>query len=130
MAQTDHLILTSLGTEPDTRSAGFSGGQHFQDELPERIAGCLSEATAEFVQRNRITGMFLSGGDTAIHVIRAVGAGGLRLESELEPGIPASRLIGGILHGLPLVTKAGAFGDGETLVRSARYLAMQSREGI
>jgi len=129
VAQTDHLILTSLGAEADARSAGFPGGHHIPDGLPERIAGCLSDATAEFVRRNRIAGMFLAGGDTAIHIIRAIGSRALRLESEIEPGIPASRLIGGILHDLPVVTKAGAFGDEETLVRSARYLAMQSREG-
>jgi uncharacterized protein YgbK (DUF1537 family) len=129
MTRTDHLILTSLGTEADPRPAGFSGGQHLQDEIPGRIAGCLADATAGFVQRNRIAGMFLAGGDTAVHVLRAVGARGLRLGSELEAGVPASSLIGGILDGLPVVTKAGAFGDEETLVRSARYLAMQPREG-
>jgi len=130
MTRTDHLILTSLGTEEDTRPAGFSEGPHLQGELSERIAGCLADATAGFVQRNRIAGMFLTGGDTAIHVLRAVGARGLRLGSELEAGVPSSRLIGGILHGLPVVTKAGTFGDEETLVRSARYLAMPFRKGI
>ena len=84
--------------------------------------------TAGFIRRNRIAGLFMTGGETAINIIRAVGARGLRLESELETGIPATRIIGGILHGLPAVTKAGAFGDEETLVRSTRYLAVQSRD--
>ncbi len=127
--RTDHLILTSLGTKADTRPAGFPGGAHSREEFSERIAGCLADAAAEFVQRNRIAGMFLTGGDTAIHILRAVGARGLRLVSELEAGLPAARLIGGILHGLPVVTKAGAFGDEGAVVRSARYLAMESREG-
>jgi uncharacterized protein YgbK (DUF1537 family) len=127
--RTDHLILTSLGTGRDDRSAGIRRGRHSDDEIPERIAGCLADAAADLVRRNRVAGLFLTGGDIAIHVLRAVGARGLRLESELEAGVPASRLIGGILDGMPVVTKAGAFGDPETLVRAARYLARRSREG-
>jgi uncharacterized protein YgbK (DUF1537 family) len=128
-ARTDHLILTALGTRADARTGGIRGFQHSQDALSERIAGCLADATARFVRRNRIAGMFLTGGDTAIHIIRAVGARGLRLESELEAGIPATRIIGGILDGLPVVTKAGAFGDDGALLRSARYLARRPRNG-
>ena len=127
MAQMDHLILTSLGTETDTPAAECAGG-HSQDEFSDLLAGCLAEVTAGFIRRNRIAGLFMTGGETAINIIRAVGARGLRLESELETGIPATRIIGGILHGLSAVTKAGAFGDGETLVRSTRYLAAQSRD--
>jgi D-threonate/D-erythronate kinase len=128
VTQTDHLILTSIGTETDPPSAGLAGGYPSQDAFPELVARFLADATAEFTQRNRITGMFLTGGDTAIHILRAAGARGLRLESELEAGVPATRLIGGFLDGLPVVTKGGGFGDEETLVRSARYLASQSRD--
>jgi uncharacterized protein YgbK (DUF1537 family) len=128
MPRTDHLILASGGAEIDPPSAGLAEGHPSQGAFSERLARCLADATAEFTRRNRIAGMFLTGGDTAIHILRAAGARGLRLESELEAGVPAGRLIGGFLHGLPVVTKGGGFGDEETLVRSARHLASQSRD--
>jgi uncharacterized protein YgbK (DUF1537 family) len=123
----DHLVLTPLGAEDRTSSAGDASAQSSRSALAERIADCVADVAATFVRRNRVAGMFLTGGDTAVHVIRAVGARGLRLESELEAGVPATRLIGGAQDGLPVVTKAGAFGDEQTLVRSARYLATRPR---
>jgi uncharacterized protein YgbK (DUF1537 family) len=58
----------------------------------------------------------LSGGTTAVHVARALGASGLLVEAELEPGVPVSRLLGPRPY--PVVTKAGAFGDPATLVHA------------
>jgi D-threonate/D-erythronate kinase len=126
-AQAGHLVLTALETQVVPPAAGEPAAPPARDAFAERIACCFAEVTAEFVRKNRIAGMFLTGGDTAVHVIRAVGARGLQLEAELETAVPATRLIGGILHGLPVVTKAGAFGDERTLVRSAGYLAMRAR---
>jgi len=127
--ETDHLILTAFGAEAGPQPAAAGKSPRELESLSERLVRCLAGAAAEFLEGNRVAGLILTGGDTAIHVIRAVGARGLRLERELEAGIPATRLIGGALHGLPVVTKAGAFGDERTLVRSARYLAAQPREG-
>ena len=63
----------------------------------------------------------LSGGDTAVGVSRALGAGGLLVEDELEPGVPLGRLIGP--RPLPVVTKAGGFGSPEALERAWRVVA-------
>jgi uncharacterized protein YgbK (DUF1537 family) len=60
--------------------------------------------------------LFLSGGDTADAVLTAVHAKGLLLRKEILPGVPCGELIGTRMEGLPVVTKAGAFGDRETLV--------------
>jgi len=121
-----HVILTSLEAASGQRP--IAGSPQALDALSERVARGLADAAAAFLGRRRVAGLFLTGGDIAFHVIRAVGARGLRLTRELEAGIPAARLIGGALDGLPVVTKSGAFGDEQTLVRSARYLAAQPRE--
>jgi len=49
--------------------------------------------------------------------VRALEASGLRLDGEVEPGVAGGRLLDGPFAGLPLVTKAGGFGDPDTLVR-------------
>ncbi len=122
-----HVVLTPLGLGPGGPVTGLKTGPHSQDAFPELLATFLADVSAEFLRRNRVAGLFLTGGDTAIHVIRAVGARGLRLEAELETGVVRTRLIGGAFDGMPVVTKAGGFGDDGTLVRSTRHLAAQSR---
>lgn len=113
---TDHLILAAPGNG-ETPSAGLPAG-----EVADRLAGCLAAAAAGLIRSRNIAGLFLTGGDTAFQVLRAISAWGMRLLAELEPGIPVGTLIGGLLPGLPVVTKAGAFGDEETLVRVVRLL--------
>ncbi len=60
--------------------------------------------------------LFLTGGDTADAVLSAVGAEGIRILGEVVTGVVRGTLIGGPLDGLPVVTKAGAFGRDDTLV--------------
>ena len=60
--------------------------------------------------------LVLFGGDTAIAVTRALGASGIEIDCEIEPYMPYGRLIGGEFDGLPVVTKAGAFGSEGSLV--------------
>jgi D-threonate/D-erythronate kinase len=57
----------------------------------------------------------LTGGDTAVGVARRLGAGGIRLEGEIEPGVPVGTLISPRPY--RVVTKAGGFGEPGTLVK-------------
>ncbi|MFK7603562.1 four-carbon acid sugar kinase family protein [Deinococcus sp. SM5_A1] len=59
--------------------------------------------------------LILVGGDTAVAVGRALSATGLHVFGEFESGVPYGRLIGPLA--LPVVTKAGGFGDARTLLR-------------
>jgi uncharacterized protein YgbK (DUF1537 family) len=60
--------------------------------------------------------LFLTGGDTADAVLTSAGAKGIRIRGEVITGVVQGTLIGGALDGLPVVTKAGAFGREDTLV--------------
>jgi D-threonate/D-erythronate kinase len=77
----------------------------------------LSEALAQFLLPLawRFSGLFCTGGETARALLTAAGAVGIRLVGEVEPGVPLGRTEG--WHNLPIVTKAGAFGTPQTLVR-------------
>ncbi len=66
-------------------------------------------------------GLFLSGGDTASAVLAAVRAEALQVRGSVVPGTIASVLVGGPRHGLPVFTKAGAFGGPDNLVRLDGY---------
>jgi 4-hydroxythreonine-4-phosphate dehydrogenase len=65
-------------------------------------------------------GLVVTGGDTATSVLRAVNTTALRLLHEIEPGVPIAMSIAP--RPVPVVTKAGAFGDPDTLVRAASRL--------
>jgi uncharacterized protein YgbK (DUF1537 family) len=81
------------------------------------MAGRLANLARDRIERSRPGALLLTGGETAIAVLKALGAGGLRLAGEIEPGVALGALVGGPFAGLGLVTKAGGFGDAETLVR-------------
>jgi 4-hydroxythreonine-4-phosphate dehydrogenase len=67
-----------------------------------------------------VGGAMVTGGQTATQVLRAWGTRALNLLEEIEPGVPLATAVGS--RTLPVVTKAGAFGDPATLVRARRRL--------
>lgn len=86
------------------------------------IASSLGEIARRLVAGGRVRSLVITGGDTAVHICRAMGARGIDLVTELLPGIPLGRLLGGMAEGLPVVTKAGGFGPPDAFVRVVEYL--------
>jgi 4-hydroxythreonine-4-phosphate dehydrogenase len=80
------------------------------DALATVGGGALSE------QHDQLAGCLLSGGETARAVLLAAGVATVDISGELEPGIVLASAPD--LDGLPLVTKAGAFGDPGALERA------------
>jgi uncharacterized protein YgbK (DUF1537 family) len=80
-------------------------------------SGALAVVAAEVIRRHRPDALFLSGGDTAAKVLDAVRATGVWLQSEILPGLVQGKIKGGDCDGLAVVTKAGAFGECDTLLR-------------
>lgn len=93
-------------------TAGPGDGQRITEALAE-VVGHLSDAA-------RVDGLALTGGATAIAVARRLGARGLVIEDELEPGVPIGRLLGPAPH--PVVTKAGGFGTPDALLLGCQAL--------
>ena len=61
--------------------------------------------------------LFMTGGDTAHFVCRALGIRALRLEREFAPGVPLAIAEGGLFDGVPVVLKSGGFGEPDLLYR-------------
>lgn len=83
---------------------------------------------AELLRETTSASLFLSGGDTASAVLEAIGARGIRLHGEILPGMPEGILTGGLMDAVPVVTKAGAFGQRETLVALHEYWSKRGKE--
>jgi len=95
----------------------------------ERICGSLASVVSEVLENTKVSGIFITGGEAAIYIVRALGGEGTSLLEELEPGIPLVRLMGGKADGLLLVTKAGGFGVRETMEHCIEVLSSTAMPG-
>lgn len=62
-------------------------------------------------------GLVVIGGETLACVCTVVGADSLSLVGEIMPGVPVSRIGGGLWDGVRLISRSGAFGALDFLVR-------------
>lgn len=83
----------------------------------KRIAKVLGEIVAQLVLGQKVRGLILTGGDTAVHVCQNLEAKGIELMKELQPGIPLCKLMGGKAQGMQVVTKAGGFGQPDAFLK-------------
>lgn len=70
-------------------------------------------------------GFFATGGDTAVSIVRALDSSGVLVHREIEPGVPLLTVGTPIATGrgdTRLITKAGGFGDEETIIRAVETL--------
>jgi D-threonate/D-erythronate kinase len=100
---------------PEQRSA--SGGP---------VLKPLAEVAQRLSEEGLFEGLVLTGGATAVKVARQLGATGIRLQGEVETGVPVGTLIGPRQY--PVVTKAGGFGGPDTLVSAVEALAQSGEE--
>jgi uncharacterized protein YgbK (DUF1537 family) len=95
-------------------------------ELSEALSLALGEVADRIAGHDKTTRLFLTGGSTATRACAAMGATGLIIETEVLPGIPSMRIIGGKHDGLRIVTKAGGFGTENAIAESMKYLKESS----
>ena len=68
----------------------------------------------------KLAGILMTGGDTALAVCKELGAYGMELETEAEPGIPMGRLLGETK--VIACIKAGAFGSPEAMIAARQKM--------
>jgi D-threonate/D-erythronate kinase len=91
----------------------------------ESVLGELAEVAALLSEEGLFEGLVLTGGATAVGVARRLGASGIRLEGEVETGVPMGVLVGPKPY--PVVTKAGGFGGPDTLEGAVEALSGEER---
>ncbi|MBK0123246.1 four-carbon acid sugar kinase family protein [Pantoea sp. S61] len=98
-----------------------------RQELGERICHFLAQLTQNVCRQALPAGLYLSGGDVAIAVAQALGASGFQIQGLVAGCVPHGVLLNSELH-LPVMTKAGGFGDENTLVEAIRFIEEKSSE--
>jgi uncharacterized protein YgbK (DUF1537 family) len=129
----DHLVtktqLVALREENDVIECAFEGpasdelwnGDAFLVPVKRGVTTELDIATMlKRIHPDNVNYLFMTGGDTATLVCRALGIQGLRLEDEFAPGLPRGVAVGGTLAGTTVILKSGGFGDADVLCRIFR----------
>jgi uncharacterized protein YgbK (DUF1537 family) len=86
------------------------------------VAAWLAQAVERIVEQGLPGGLILTGGEVASAVCGRLHSGAIDLHGEVQPGIPWGILRGGPLDTLPIITKAGGFGDPTTLAAAFAFL--------
>ena len=90
--------------------------------IAEELGGIAASAlTGSGVAPHEVA-LILTGGDTAMAVLAPLGFEGIEIGGELLEGIMAGRVTGGRFSGAQVVTKAGAFGKDDALLRIVKLL--------
>lgn len=112
------LILTAAKNREDynktlvyAESLGMSN-----DDCSWYVQNFLSDVTNSLLKEIELSGLFLTGGATAISVMDAIKTTRVSIQDELLTGTVSSTLSDGPYKGLNIVTKAGAFGKNEDLL--------------
>jgi uncharacterized protein YgbK (DUF1537 family) len=99
-------------------------------DIPSKLVRELGAICYRVARRTRPGALVIVGGDTAQSALRAVGAAGIVMHDQPFPGVPVGIVDGGLLDGVRVVTKAGAFGDREILVNVIDYLTSTGPEHV
>lgn len=99
-----------------------------RQQLGDKISQTLGAITLAVINQAQIGGLFLTGGDIAIAVARALGAEGYRITCEVVPCVPCGTFVNSEIDDLPVITKAGGFGSTSTL-RDALYFIEEMYSG-
>lgn len=108
----DVLVEIEMGEKPDV-------------SLGPRLVAGLAEALAPVA--SRMGAFAATGGETAAALLSSFGVNGIRLVDEIEPGVALGLTLGSL--SIPVVTKAGAFGDEDSLGRITERLRTIRKKG-
>ncbi|HEY9076659.1 MAG TPA: four-carbon acid sugar kinase family protein [Anaerolineaceae bacterium] len=109
MMEEKPALITTCGSATSPRGSAF---------VAKRLARIAWRAASSSL----VKALVLTGGDTAQAFCQEGQVDALNLQTQVFPGVVLSRILGGRFDGMNLVTKAGAFGNDQTLVQIIAWL--------
>ena len=116
-------IITSTRTQ-----AMITGTQEEAKRLnltPHEVEKHITEALAavtEALLDVSLSGLIITGGATALAITKRLDVKNIEILDEVQPGVPVLKL-----DTIPAVTKAGGFGQSDTLIQATQYLKRKHR---
>jgi uncharacterized protein YgbK (DUF1537 family) len=118
------LVVSSVldRTEFD-RSLSEGKRQGMDDgQIADLIREKLGNLGKQLLDSHSLSGLFLTGGDTAFGLLSLLGVHEVDIKREVVLGLPLMQVVGSTYDGLGIVTKAGAFGNKDAISYALRVL--------
>jgi uncharacterized protein YgbK (DUF1537 family) len=120
---TERMIEKMSAAFAESRDVTLTTCETPQSSMPgHEIARALAALATDPRVRDAYDAMILTGGDVASAVCARLEADAIWLGGDVLPAIPWGALHGGLRPGLPIVTKAGSFGDESAMVTAVAFL--------
>lgn len=118
-----HCVIRTVSRSDQRLEIDVLCQQHgySRQQLGEAISQFLGELSRDALQHSVPSGLYLSGGDVAIAVARSLGAEGFTLKGQIAHCVPYGYLLN-CYPTMLVMTKAGGFGDEQTLANVIRFL--------
>lgn len=129
LAQGRHCVIRTSRQAAQRQTVDQLCRQHriTRRRLGEDLCTLLAQLTQEVLEIQTPAGLYLSGGDVALAVARGLGANGFQIHGQVAGCVPWGHLLNA-RHNLLVMTKAGGFGDENTLVEVIRFIEEKSSE--
>ena len=108
-------ILESLAQDKHTMFCSVEPGTSFAPEHSAAVSALCGRVAYRVLRAARAGLFFVAGGETAARCLEELACTQLAVEGAVCTGIPYTRMQNGLCAGLPLITKAGGFGDANLL---------------
>ena len=124
IAAGDDLIIRSASSPLSVKKCFERGKKIGLDDfsVSDLVANFLGELAGEFIIKNSLKGIVLTGGDTAIKTLNALHINGVVVKNEIMHGIPYGYLNDKKYGDLMVITKAGGFGGEDAIVKILNFL--------
>ena len=121
----DLLVVSSGVLDPASYEASLDSGELqgiSKEEVSRQTRLLISEVGKALVDRVPLSGVVITGGDTAMGLMESLCARMTEIVTEVAFGIPLTRLVGGPHDGMKVITKAGGFGKSDAILFALRFL--------
>ncbi|HKM08291.1 MAG TPA: nucleotide-binding domain containing protein, partial [Sphaerochaeta sp.] len=121
----DLLVVSSGVVDPASYEASLNRGELqglSKEEVSRQTRLLISEVGKALVDRVPLSGVVITGGDTAMGLMESLGVRMAEIVTEVAFGIPLTRLVGFPHDGMKVITKAGGFGKSDAILFALRFL--------
>lgn len=121
----DLLVVSSGVLDSASYEASLDSGELqgiSKEEVSRQTRLLISEVGKALVDRVSLSGVVITGGDTAMGLMESLCARMTEIVTEVAFGIPLTRLVGGPHDGMKVITKAGGFGKSDAILFALRFL--------
>lgn len=115
------VIVESTSRKREVVLEKYRGKPSALQEMSARLQNAFSRLFDYVIKSADLAGVMIIGGDTLASVCAGQKLHGLEIIGEVEPFIPVGIMPFGET-GIPVVTKAGAFGSSDIVIKSMEYL--------